>query len=474
MRVLFASAELAPYVRVGGLAEAAGGLAVALRRAGVDLDVVVPDYFGNAVSLGNETIEGLEVPEWVGGASARTGELEGFGEVTLVHVPDIERPHPYGEPGSFGWDDNDRRFMAFSAAIVALAERTGADVLHANDWHTGAAIGLADPTLPSVFSIHNLAYQGQCDIGWLQVLGEHGSQRQVAFESYGVCSPMVGALRLANRIVAVSPHYAGEVLTPEGGAGLDEILRDRGSAVLGILNGIDTGAWNPATDQFLRNNYTTQSLRAGASPGKDSCRKALREEVGLPELDGPIIGFVTRLVDQKGVDLLIEAANFIESLGAQLVVLGAGDPALARDLRDRSEQFPDRIAFREAFDLGLAHRIFAGSDLYVMPSRFEPCGLAQMQAMAYGTIPVVTDVGGLHDTVFDADADVTSDHGNGFVSSAVSAAGLVDAFHRAIRGWSVKKRRAAIIANGMNVDWSWDGPAERYVDLYRSVLTSLD
>jgi starch synthase len=179
---------------------------------------------------------------------------------------------------------------------------------------------------------------------------------------------------------------------------------------------------------------------------------------------------VSRLVDQKGVDLVIEAAQFLPSLGAQMVVLGAGDSHLVQSLRLRSLQHPDRIAFREGFDLGFAHRIFAGSDLFVMPSRFEPCGLAQMQAMAYGTIPVVTDVGGLHDTVIDADRD--PDAGNGFSTEVVSAAGLVDALHRAVRGWSVKKRRATIVTNGSSTDWSWDGPAARYIELYRSVSHS--
>ena len=468
MRVVMASAEVAPYVRVGGLAEAAGGLALALRRQGVELHVVVPDYFGPSTELAEERVETLDVPPWVGGATARTGDLAGFGTITLVDVPGMQRPYVYGEPGGFGWEDNDRRFMAFSVAVVAIARMRKADVLHANDWHTGAALGFAGPTLPSVFSIHNLAYQGQCDVGWLHVLGQFGKDRQFAYESYGECNPMVGALRLADRIVAVSPHYAAEILTPEGGAGLDGVLRSRGDAVVGILNGIDVESWNPETDAFLPRNYRASSLRTGSSAGKAECRAELLREVALDDLNGPVIGFVSRLVDQKGVDLVIEAAQFLRSLGAQLVVLGACDAHLVQGLRLRALQFPERIAFRDGFDLGLAHRIFAGSDLFVMPSRFEPCGLAQMQSMAYGTIPVVTDVGGLHDTVIDADRD--ADAGNGFSTEVLNAAGLVDALHRAVRAWSVKKRRAAIIANGASTDWSWEGPAERYIELYRNVL----
>ena len=469
MRVLMASAELAPYVRVGGLAEAVGGLSLALRELGVTLDVVVPDYFGADVTLGDEETEVLHVPSWVGGATARTGTLADFGTVTLVSAPGLERPFPYGEPGTFGWPDNDRRFMAFSAGVAALVKERKVDVLHANDWHTGASLAFVGPATPSVFSIHNLAYQGQCHIGWLEVLGEFGEDRKHAYQSHGECNPMVGALRLADAIVAVSPGYAKEILTPDGGAGVEGILLDRGEAVFGILNGIDTAAWNPGTDPFLAENYGPTSLKTGSGAGKDACRAALRLEAGLPAIDGPVIGVVTRLVDQKGVDLVVEAAQFMASLDAQLVVLGAGDPELVAGLRQRMADQPDRISFREGFDLGYAHRIFSGSDLFVMPSRFEPCGLAQMQAMAYGTIPVVTGVGGVGDTVIDADRDHA--RGNGFVSEAVTAAGVVDALHRAVRSWKVKKRRASIMANGMSTDWSWTGPARRYLAVYEAIRT---
>ena len=468
MRVLFATAELAPLVRVGGLAEAASGLVLALRKAGVEVDVVVPDYAGRGdggTPLDDQVDETLDVPDWVGGASARTGTLAGFGTVTLVDVPGIARPHPYSAPGGEqGWADNDRRFMAFSAAAAALARSRAADVLHINDWHTGPAIAFADRDIPTVASIHNLAYQGVCDGGWMSLFGD----RAYAYEWYGSCNPLVGALKLADRVVAVSPHYADEIRTPEFGCGVDGALLDRGDALIGILNGIDADTWDPAVDPFLPAPFSAADFRMTDAPGKLACRAALRADLGLRDVYGPLIGFVTRLVDQKGVDMAIDAAQFLGSIDAQLVVLGAGDPYLAARLRALEAAHPDRVAFRDAFDLSLAHRIFAGSDLYLMPSRFEPCGLAQMQAMAYGTLPVVTDVGGLHDTVLDSDADCVK--GTGFVSPVVSAAGVVDALHRAARGWASKKRRLTMIRNGMAVDRSWDGPAQQYLALYRACI----
>jgi starch synthase len=465
--VVFATAELAPLVRVGGLAEAAAGLVLALRAANLSVHVVLPDYGAGTPALGNETVEELSVPDWVGGASARTGLLEGFGEITLVTVPGIARPHPYGEPGSFGWEDNDKRFFGFSAAIAAIVRLRDADVLHCNDWHTSPAIGMVDPKTPTVLSLHNLAYQGQCHIGWTEVLGEFGDDRKRAYERYGECNPLAGALRLAHRIIAVSPNYAKEIRTPQHGAGLDDILSERGDHVIGIINGIDHNTWSPDTDQYIAQPYSAKSMRSGESEAKAECKRTLLSAVGLPQRTGPVIGFVSRLVDQKGVDFAIEAAPFLESIDATLIVLGSGDADLVRGFENAMRAYGDRIAFRQAFDLTFAHQIFAGSDLFIMPSRFEPCGLAQMQAMAYGTIPVVTDVGGLHDTVIDADRQLET--GNGFVTSVVSTAGLVDALHRAVRAWSIKKRRAQIIRNGMQHDWSWKVPASDYVNVYKSV-----
>lgn len=463
LRVLFATAELAPLVRVGGLAEAAGGLVVALRRAGVIVDLVVPDYGGpESPVLGDERREAIDVPPWVGGpASARTGELDGYGLITLIDVPGIRKPHPYVPPGeSDGWSDNDERFFGFSAAAAALAVTRRADVVHVNDWHTAAVVGLLETDVPTVLSLHNLAYQGWCDTGWLNVMR---ADRRHAYDFGSSCNPLGGAIALADRVVAVSPRYADEIRTPADGAGLHDVLAGRGDALVGILNGIDAEAWNPATDTALPRRFGVRS----ASVAKKANGHELRAEVGLPPSEGPLIAMVTRLVDQKGVDLALDATVALPGLDAQFVLLGAGDPSLSTAARTVEHYIPERFRFIDGFDLELAHRMFGASDLFVMPSRFEPCGLAQMQAMRYGSLPVVTDVGGLHDTVLDG--DLHPETGTGFVARSVSAAGLVDALHRGVRAWTVKGRRSALVRNAMGVDWSWDGPAQDYVELYRSL-----
>lgn len=470
MKVLFATAELAPLVRVGGLAEAASGLIRAHRLAGVDIEAVVPDYFNRP--LERESVTELVGPDWLGPIVARRGRLEGFGDVTLVSFDSIARPHPYVETSTGqGWADNDRRFIGFSVAVAMLAEARGVDVLHLNDWHTAAALAFQSVHIPSVLSVHNLAHQGIAGGQWLERLAESHEPGSVgldkimrAYECFGAMNPLGGAIELSDRVIAVSPNYAREILLPEFGCGLEEVLQARGPAVTGILNGIDVEEWNPETDAFLPARYSAHKLA-----GRKVCRKKLLEEFGLvPTRSGPVIGMVSRLVDQKGVDLLLDAAQYLSSWDATLVVLGAGDPSLSAALHRRAAQPDSRVGFREGYDLGLAHRIFGGCDLYVMPSRFEPCGLAQMQAMVYGAIPVTTSVGGLVDTVIDADSD--DEHGNGFRSPHSSGAGLVDALHRAANAWRSPKRRSRIMANAMAHDWSWKTPAAEYVRVYHEVI----
>ena len=465
LRVLFATAELAPLVRVGGLAEAAGGLVQALRRAGLQVDLIVPDYAGpTSPVLVDEVVETIELPAWAGeSGSARTGILDGYGEITLVDVPGIHRPHPYVPPGEAdGWPDNDQRFFAFSFAASELAVRRRVDVVHVNDWHTAPVLGFLPETVHTVLSLHNLAYQGWCDRGWLNVLR---AEHRYAFDLEHSCNPLAGAIALADRVVAVSPHYADEIRTVAEGAGLHELLAERGSSLVGILNGIDTEAWDPSTDEALAERFRLRNVIAAKKINGD----ALRVEVGLAPSRGPLIAMVTRLVAQKGVDIALDATVALPSIDAQFVLLGAGDPALSADARTVEHLVHDRVRFIEGFDLGLAHRLFAASDLFVMPSRFEPCGLAQMQAMRYGSLPIVTDVGGLHDTVVDGDL---SGEGTGFVCRSLNAAGLVDALHRATRAWQVKGRRQSLIRNAMSIDWSWDAPAGSYVDLYRSLVST--
>lgn len=456
MRVLFASAEFTPVSTVGGLASASAGVVRALRASGTEVIVVLPDY--GAWPLRDERLVDVRVADWVGPVAARRGGLEGVGDVVLVDVPGIARDHPYLARSGHGWSDNDRRFFAFSAVVAALVDPLGVDVLHLNDWHTATALAHLDPLPPSVYTIHNLAYQGTADPGWLDVF----PHRREAFARDGACNPVAGALRLADAIVAVSPTYADEIRTSAAGAGLDDILRTRGPALVGILNGIETDVWDPTLDPALAARYSADDLS-----GKDQCRDRLRDETGLDASSDVLIGMVTRLTDQKGVDLALSCVPFLEGMGAQLLVLGSGDADLSRQLRAAADADPSRVAFVDGYDEGFSHRVFAGSDLLLMPSRFEPCGLAQMQAMRYGTIPVVTDVGGLHDTVVDADRDWAS--GIGFVASEPSRVAVLDALHRAVRAARHRGRRDAIRRRGMVADWSWVEPAARYREVYESI-----
>lgn len=456
VKVVFASAEAAPLARVGGLAEAAAGLIRSLRSTeDVELIVVLPDY-GDAV-LESETIESLDLPEWVGEASIRTGTAPELGEVRLVSTPGMARPHPYVDASGEGWSDNHHRFFSFSAAVAAIAEQVSPDVLHLNDWHTAMTLAFTD--VPSVYTVHTLGYQGHADIGWLRTIT---SDRATAFDRFGELNPSSGAIRLADKIVAVSPNYASEILDPSRGAGLHTVLGSRGTDLVGIRNGIDTTLWNPATDPHIAATYDSKTLA-----DKAVSTSALATRAGWPDDGKPIIGVVSRLVEQKGIDMLLGLVPYLQRMGARLFLLGSGEERVSLWARELATTHPDLLHFVDGYDLELAHQIFAGADLFCMPSRFEPCGLAQMQAMAYGTIPVVTPVGGLVDTVIDADASPKD--GTGFVSVTVDGIGMLDALHRAVGAWKVKRRRTSIQKRGMNTDWSWDQPMHRHLELYRSI-----
>ncbi len=455
MKVLFATAEYAPLARVGGLAEASAGLVKALHTAAVDVEVVLPDYSGTY--LANEISVELDVPSWAGPATARSGLADDVGQVTLIDVPGIQRPNPYVDDDGKGWPDNADRFFAFSAAVASLSDVRQPDVLHCNDWHTAAAFGFVDDSLPKVLTIHTLGYQGWTSGGWLDRIPNHSS----AFESRGGTNPMAGGIELADIVVAVSPTYAAEIRRPQTGFGLHEQLLGLGERLVGIRNGIDTSLWNPSTDPHIARRYTLDAMG-----GKDDARSDLLTSVGWLDTGAPIVGIVSRLVEQKGIDLALDASRFATTMPFRLVVLGSGDRWLADRAKEAAEMDPDHVWFSDGYDVELGHKIFAGADLMLMPSRFEPCGLAQMQAMEYGTIPVVTAVGGLVDTVIDFDAD--PDFGTGFVSGSVDAAGVVDALHRAVRSWSDAEVRLALQRRGMAIDWSWTEPSRQHIAVYES------
>ncbi len=356
--------------------------------------------------------------------------------------------------------------MVFSAAIAAFVAPRPPDLLHVNDWHTGAALAAVDPSVPTVLSLHNLAYQGTTDGSWLTRIGP----RAAHYEWYGGTNPLSGAIALADAVVAVSPTYATEILTPEGGFGLDGALRDRWAAVSGILNGIDDVAWDPATDTALAATYSAADSTDERAAAKAANRAEVSSRVGWEDDDArPLAVMVTRLTDQKGVDLVAPLAPVLGDIPLRLVVLGTGEARLADDLRAAAAAHRGSFAFVEAYDDAFAHLLFGAADLYLMPSRFEPCGLAQMQAMRYGALPVVTDVGGLHDTVVDADRQR---NGTGFVAPAPTEAAVTAALFRAARRLSNRRQRESMTKRAMGIDWSWRDPVRRYIALSERLIAS--
>lgn len=457
--MLFATAEYAPIVKVGGLSEASSGLVSCLRSMGLDVEVVMPDYGLIEMHDIVET-ELTHTPAWTSGMTVRRGWSNEAGPLTLLGFDGSERSHPYVDPDTGdGWPNNDHYFLQFSAAVAQLAADDGHEIVHCNDWHTASAIGRLPRETGSVLTVHNLAHQGEAPLDFAERLGVHGQ----AYLHEGAYNALAGGVSLADSVVMVSESYAAESISEAGGFGLHERLDARGPDLSGIRNGIDLGLWHPNEDPLLPSTFDHADLA-----GKDICRKELLHLADLADTKGPVIGLVARLVHQKGVDLALELAPFLDKMGARLVLIGSGSPEIAQHARRTATAYPDLVHAFDEYDERLAHLVVAGSDLLLVPSRFEPCGLTQMQAMTCGTIPVVTNVGGLRDTVTDTDLRPRS--GTGYVAAEPTAMAMLDAVHRAVRGWSNPRRRAAIQRRGMTADWSWAEPARRYESIYNDIV----
>ena len=470
MNILFVAAELAPHAKVGGLADVAAALPQALAAAGHSVSVAVPLHRGLKKS-GEFRRTSLELPVPVANGTWASRVWQGQrGAVSLFAIERDEyfdRAHPYGEGGG-DYPDSLDRFVFFSRAALELARHIEPvpEVIHANDWHTALIPALASVVhLPmrAVFTIHNLRYQGEFPSSEFPRLGLPGEMfRPETLEFYGKLNLMKGAILLADEVTTVSPSYAREIQTEAFGHGLHEVLKGRVAHLSGILNGIDEESWNPETDAELKKNFSSTKPQ-----GREECRAALEKETGLEPANGrPIFGMVTRLAEDKGVDLVLGAAQELVKRGGRLVILGKGHPELEEEAKKLEKSLPGRVAVRLEHDEGLARRIFAGADFFLMPSRTEPCGLTQMYAMRYGAIPVVADTGGLHDSVEPWSAAKKS--GCGIRFPANSGPGLRQGLDQALAWWDEPAMMKAARQNGMKRDWGWGAAVPAYHTVYRS------
>jgi starch synthase len=464
MRVAFVASEVAPFSKTGGLADVVGALPGALAALGAEVVTVTPLYRCVRRHRPEPTPHRVRVPLGDGAAEGRAFRS---GNVYFLECdPFFDRDGLYGTPnGDYG--DNAARFIFLARGALELLEQLGApDVLHAHDWQAGLVplylktLYAADfPRTRSVLTIHNLAYQGlfpPSEYPKTGLDGRHFTWKEVEF--YGQVNFLKAGLVHADALTTVSPTYAREIQTPELGCGLDGVLRERSAALHGILNGADYSEWDPSRDPHLPARYSAQDLF-----GKALCKAALQKRCGLPARpEIPLAGMVTRLSEQKGIDLFLEAAEALAAEDLQIVLLGSGDRSYQEAVLRVSDRHRHRICAQVAFDNALAHLIEAGSDLYLMPSRYEPCGLNQIYSLRYGTVPVVRATGGLADTVIDG---VT-----GFTFGPYTSAAFLQAVRRALRVYEDPPAWRRMMLEGMRQDFSWGASARRTMDLYRSLV----
>ena len=461
MRISFAAAEVAPYAKVGGLADVAGSLPQALASLGHDVTVYMPYHRSiDAQKFGIPT------------AGARTHSIPYGAARARIEYPEISRDGVrtvfvrsvrIGRDKVYGYDDDAKRYALFCRAVVEDLVDTPPDVVHAHDWHAALLVPLAARArqlrkAATVFTIHNLAYQGRTSAAVLKLVGL--PRARLPIEDRGEANLMARAIAAADIVSTVSERYAEEILTPEFGERLEGLLRKRQADLWGITNGIDTKFFDPAQDPHIAAPY-----EADDQSGKAIDKAALQKETGLQrDAAAPIFGVIGRLVEQKGVDLLTAVAPWLLEKGGQLVVLGTGDPAYEQKWRDLAAKNKGRLALTLGFDGALAQRIYAGADLFLMPSRFEPCGLGQLISLRYGTIPVVRAVGGLATTVRDVDADP---RGNGFSFIKYESAAFSDTIARALHRYKADGEPwRQLRTRAMHEDHSWPAAAKRYVEMY--------
>ncbi len=469
MRVAILASEAIPYSKTGGLADVAGALPKALYQIGVDALLITPLYLQTKGSdTGHLAMDDLDV-DWRGRIyRAKVFYSEANGSPTFL----IDAPEYFHRSSIYGFREDYERFAFFNHAALALLKRIGAppDIVHLNDWHCGfAAVEIAHlrywdsywRNTRTVFSIHNLAYQGAFDAGELWQMGFGSDFERNAFMFNGAASALKAGLAVSDMLSTVSRRYSYEIQQTENGYGLDWLLRQRSQRLIGITNGVDYDVWNPETDNVLPAHFNQWNL-----DGKAECKRALLSHFLLPvNTEHPVFAIVTRLTSQKGFELIQQVAGELLETGAYFVALGSGDRSYEDFLQKLRDYAPSQVGIFKGYNEDLAHLIEAGADMFLMPSKFEPCGLNQMYSLRYGTVPIVRAVGGLDDTV--ENFDRVNGKGNGFKFANFSGEKLLEKIYEAIFAYAEPETWRKIQNNGMSVDNSWQNAAKNYVQLYQ-------
>ncbi len=468
MRVAVISAEAVPYSKTGGLGDVAGALPKALKAVGIDSVLVTPCYWQTKGEyLWDTAIHDLKV-DWKGGIyPARAFYSEANGSPTFL----IDAPSIFHRDSIYGFTEDYERFAFFNHAALTLIRRIGTapDIVHLNDWHCGfAAVEIAEKrrwdaywhNTRTVFSIHNMAYQGGFGLSALWKLGFGSDFARASFSFNGYASAMKAGLEASDTLSTVSRRYGYEIQTSENGYGLEWLTRQRANHLFGITNGVDYEVWNPATDPELPSHFDIDDLS-----GKRECKRAMLDRFSLPiELDRPVLANITRLTGQKGIDLMMQVAGEVLATGAFIVSLGSGEKKYEDFWQTLRNYAPNQVGIYRGYSEPLAHLIEAGADMFMMPSKFEPCGLNQMYSLRYGTVPIVRAVGGLDDTVQNWDG--VTGTGNGFKFSPYSGHAFLEKIYEALFAYGDPEIWRKIQHNGMSVDNSWENAARKYVELY--------
>ncbi len=484
MNILFACSEAFPYIKTGGLGDVAYALPAALRKLGDDVRLVLPAYrealnaSDRLIKIGGFTVKGFEKSYHLRLLQATKNDFEGL--VYLIDIPELyNRPgNPYSDNKGKPWADNLERFVVFSQAVSKLtqylkkcnaAHNWSVDVVHCNDWQTGFVpvfLKASHNPLPSIFTLHNLAYDGQLSYKKFTKLGLPEKWWSADFlEFYGTASMLKSAMVFSDAVTTVSPNYAREICTRELGFGFDGVLRNLGKKFSGILNGVDLNEWNPRADPYIKQKYNAGKQ---LTSGKQLNKLALLKDTQLPQTDSPLLGFVGRLVEQKGISLICEILpELFKTTDVCMVILGSGPGHFETELKSLAKAWPQRLYLHIGYSESLAHRIEAGCDLFLMPSIFEPCGLNQMYSLRYGTLPIVNNTGGLADTVVNATSTTLKNKkANGFVMKKADADSLFICINNARKLYAEKALWKQMQSTAMKQKSGWIYSARAYRKLY--------